>query len=201
MVAHFNLEQGQWRLQWDDGLILPELAGGNVLKMDYQIPARGNIYDRTGLPIVAQSDAYALGITPGQMSGNSEGRAGRRAFATCATARPSRSRPPTPMPPRIGMCAICDASADETKGVLDLNAGGLTVTPYNSRYLSRPGHCAAGGRLCLAHPEGRPGRISPPGLSRRRKGRAIRHREIDGAVSGRQARRLAVCRGYRTGRS
>ena len=80
MPANFVLEQGQWRLQWDDGLILPELAGGNVLKMDYQIPARGDIYDHTGLPIVAQSDAYALGITPGQMTNKSEGHPDRRAF-------------------------------------------------------------------------------------------------------------------------
>ena len=73
MSAHFTLENGQWRLQWDDSLILPELAGGNSLKMDYQIPSRGDIYDRNGLPIVTQSDAYAIGITPGQLTGKSEG--------------------------------------------------------------------------------------------------------------------------------
>ncbi len=69
MSAHFTLEQGQWRMQWDDSLILPELAGGNTLKMDYQIPSRGDIYDRNGLPIVTQSDAYAIGVTPGQLTG------------------------------------------------------------------------------------------------------------------------------------
>jgi penicillin-binding protein 2 len=30
--------------------------------------------------------------------------------------------------------AICDASADEIKGVLDLNLGGLTASPYSSRF-------------------------------------------------------------------
>jgi penicillin-binding protein 2 len=48
MVARFVLEDNQWKLQWEDGLILPELAGGNVLSMDYETPSRGNIYDRDG---------------------------------------------------------------------------------------------------------------------------------------------------------
>ena len=73
MVANLKLEQGAWRLVWDDSLILPELAGGNVLKMDYRIPGRGDIYDRDGDPIVTQSDAYALGIKPGDLSPNSSG--------------------------------------------------------------------------------------------------------------------------------
>lgn len=65
MVAKFVLEDGQWKLQWDDGLILPELKGGNHLQMDYKIPARGDIYDQNGHAIATQSDAYALGIDPG----------------------------------------------------------------------------------------------------------------------------------------
>jgi penicillin-binding protein 2 len=133
MVARFNLEQGQWRLQWDDSLILPELAGGNLLKMDYQIPARGNIYDRTGLPIVAQSDAYALGITPGQMSGKSEGVLVAELALLCRRTPESIKAAYANAAPDWYV-AICDASVDEVKNVLDLNAGGLTVTPYSSRY-------------------------------------------------------------------
>ncbi|MGZ6316722.1 MAG: penicillin-binding transpeptidase domain-containing protein [Anaerolineales bacterium] len=133
MVAHFNLEQGQWRLQWDDSLIMPELAGGNVLKMDYQIPSRGNIYDNSGLPIVAQSDAYALGITPGQMSGKSEGVLVAELSLLCSRTPDSIKAAYANAAPDWYV-AICDASVDEAKGVLDLNAGGLTVTPYNSRF-------------------------------------------------------------------
>jgi penicillin-binding protein 2 len=48
-------------------LILPELAGGNQLVMEYNIPARGDIYDREGLPIVTQSDAFAFGIQTDQI--------------------------------------------------------------------------------------------------------------------------------------
>ena len=57
-----SLEDGGWRIQWDEALMLPELSGGNKLWMDYQVPARGNIYDREGEVIVSQADAVALGI-------------------------------------------------------------------------------------------------------------------------------------------
>ncbi len=71
MVAHFTLENDQWKLQWEDGLILPELAGGNVLRMDYSTPSRGNIYDRDGNVIAAQSDAYAFYVIPGNVTDGS----------------------------------------------------------------------------------------------------------------------------------
>ncbi len=133
MVAHFTLEDGQWRLQWDDSLILPELAGGNVLKMDYQIPARGDIYDRNGLPIVTQKDAYALGITPGQMTNKSEGLLIGELSKLC-------SRTPDSIKNAYANAApdwyvgICEASTDAINGILDLNLAGLNVTPYNSRF-------------------------------------------------------------------
>jgi penicillin-binding protein 2 len=139
MLANFNLEKGDWRLQWDDGLILPELAGGNVLKMDYQIPSRGNIYDQTGLPIVSQSDAYALGITPGQMTPKSEGILIGELSRLC-------SRTPDSIRDAYASAApdwyvpICEASTDEVKNVyFDLNVQGLTVTPYNARFYVEQG--------------------------------------------------------------
>jgi cell division protein FtsI/penicillin-binding protein 2 len=138
MSAHFILEQGQWRLQWDDGLILPELAGGNVLKMDYQIPARGDIYDEAGLPIVTQSDAYALGIMPGQFTNKSEGFVIGELSKLCGLstdaiqAAYANAAPDWYVP-------ICDASVDEIRGVLDLNLGGLIATPYNSRFYLEQG--------------------------------------------------------------
>jgi hypothetical protein len=44
-------DQGQWKINWDTGMVLPELAGGNYLRMDRDVPARGNIYDRKRQPI------------------------------------------------------------------------------------------------------------------------------------------------------
>ena len=64
-----SLEKSQWRVQWDEALILPELHGGNYLLMDRQgyVPSRANIYDREGRALVAQSDATAIGIYPDQI--------------------------------------------------------------------------------------------------------------------------------------
>jgi penicillin-binding protein 2 len=61
-----KLEQvdGQWKIQWEPGMILPELAGGNYLRMDLEIPGRGNIYDRNGIPLAHQIEAAAIGVWP-----------------------------------------------------------------------------------------------------------------------------------------
>lgn len=70
MQASFQMVSGLWRVRWEDGLILPELAGGNRLSMDYQTPTRGVIYDRPlraekeMQPFVTQTDAYAIGLVP-----------------------------------------------------------------------------------------------------------------------------------------
>jgi penicillin-binding protein 2 len=72
MTVHLSLENGQWRLQWDESLILPELAGGNKLLSDYRIPARGDIYDRSGNALVTQTNAVAIGLVAGQIPPDNE---------------------------------------------------------------------------------------------------------------------------------
>ncbi|OGN74362.1 MAG: hypothetical protein A2X25_05580 [Chloroflexi bacterium GWB2_49_20] len=66
-LAKLSLENGEWHVLWDDGLILPELQGGNKLQVDYRIPARGDIYDSNGDAVVTQADAISLGIVPSEI--------------------------------------------------------------------------------------------------------------------------------------
>ena len=58
------LEGGLWRVVWDDRIILPELAGGNVLSLERFVPTRGIIYDHNGEPLAANTQAVAIGVIP-----------------------------------------------------------------------------------------------------------------------------------------
>lgn len=59
--------QNRWGVVWDESLILPEMAGGNRLVLDYRIPARANIYDINGLALAFQGNLVTLGVVPGQI--------------------------------------------------------------------------------------------------------------------------------------
>ena len=67
------LNNGVWKVQWEDGLILPELSGGNRLALYVEQPARGDINDRNGNTLATQTEAVALGVWPGQIYSGQEG--------------------------------------------------------------------------------------------------------------------------------
>jgi cell division protein FtsI/penicillin-binding protein 2 len=60
-----TLEDGRWRVVWNDGLFMPELKGGNLLHMLYEIPERAEIYDSSGRTLAGQGEAVAVGIRTG----------------------------------------------------------------------------------------------------------------------------------------
>jgi penicillin-binding protein 2 len=68
-----RLENGEWRVIWDKGLFLPELAGGNTLQLERIYGERGDIFARDGQKIVDQVTAYALAIIPNQIGEGQEG--------------------------------------------------------------------------------------------------------------------------------
>jgi penicillin-binding protein 2 len=73
IVMNLTREENLWRVQWEDGLILPELHGGNRLTSDYDTAGRGDIYDHNGAPIATQMDAVAIGLKPVDMIKPQEG--------------------------------------------------------------------------------------------------------------------------------
>jgi len=133
MVAHLRLEDGAWKLDWNDGLILPELAGGKKLAMDYQTPARGDIYDKNGKAIVHQTKAIALGIDTAAVTPKSQGLLTRELAALCGLQQET-------LDDKIAASGfgwyipVCEASVEEAERILALNPAGLQATSYESRF-------------------------------------------------------------------
>ncbi len=65
-------EDARWRVEWDPGILLPELRGGHTLRMDLLPPARGEILDHNGQPLAVQSEVVSIGVFPGQIDPEQE---------------------------------------------------------------------------------------------------------------------------------
>ncbi len=73
-TMHLRLEDGTWKILWDEGLLLPELRGGWRLRLDILMPLRGDIFDRRGILLATQTQAYSLGVIPSQLDPELEDR-------------------------------------------------------------------------------------------------------------------------------
>lgn len=138
IVAKFVLENNEWKLNWDDGLILPELSGGNVLRMDYQIPSRGNIYDRDGDVLSAQSDVYAFSIIPGNVTDESIGSLLSEVRNLCGNSIDDLAEEIFNTPASWPI-PLCEASEEESARIRSIWPAGLQWTPYNDRYYFEQG--------------------------------------------------------------
>lgn len=138
MIARFTLEGNQWKLQWEDANILPELAGGNTLKMDYKIPSRGEIYDRNGDPIVGQSDAYAFYIIPDSVTDESLGSLVAEASRLCGNSIELLTEEILNTPGQFAI-PLCEASVSEAERITSVAPSGLYWEEYTSRYYYQQG--------------------------------------------------------------
>ena len=138
MVARFSLENGEWKLNWDDGLILPELAGGNTLQMDYSVPSRGNIYDRDGEVLAAQASAYAFQIMPGNVTDDSLGTLVSEVWNLCGINMDALAAEIVNTPAQF-VIPLCEASEQESERIRSIAPSGLQWTEYNSRYYFEQG--------------------------------------------------------------
>ena len=138
IVAKFALENNEWKLNWDDGLILPELTGGNILRMDYSIPSRGNIYDRDGDVLAAQSEVYAFSIIPGNVTDESIGSLLSEVRNLCGNSIEDLAAEIYNTPGQFPI-PLCEASEEESARIRSIWPAGLQWTPYNSRYYFEQG--------------------------------------------------------------
>ena len=138
MIARFALENNEWKLQWDDSLILPELAGGNVLRMDYSAPSRGNIYDRDGDVLVAQSDAHAFYILPGNVTDESIDTLLSEVWRLCGISMEALAQEIFNTPAQFPI-PLCEASTQESERIRSVFPSGLGWEDYNTRYYFQQG--------------------------------------------------------------
>lgn len=127
------MENGEWRLQWDDGLILPELAGGKRLITSYTSPARGDIYYRNGNPIAIQTDAVALGVVAGGISPDNEDAVFNELWLLTGV-RPETIRFNYENYAAGNYVPVGEASAEAVNNSGILGFTGVNGTPYNSRF-------------------------------------------------------------------
>ncbi len=135
MEMNLIIDQGNWKIQWDDGLILPELSGGNKLMLYIEQPARGDINDRNGETLATQTEAVALGVWPGQIDGKQEG--------TLLDMLSSMTNKPKNVIKDLYRFAGADwyvpvgevskQGYDDRAGTLD-KISGLVTNPYTGRY-------------------------------------------------------------------
>jgi penicillin-binding protein 2 len=62
-----SLQDGQWRVAWEDGLVWPDLKNGGQFQIQYQIPRRANIYDSDGKGLAVDGKIVTIGVVPGQI--------------------------------------------------------------------------------------------------------------------------------------
>jgi penicillin-binding protein 2 len=106
--------------------------------MDYSIPSRGNIYDKNGDVLAAQSDAYAFQVIPGDVSEDSEPTLLSEIWNLCGISMEGLAQEIANTPAQYGI-PLCEASDQESERIRSIAPSGLQWTDYNSRYYFEQG--------------------------------------------------------------
>ena len=128
-----SMENDEWRLQWDTGLILPELAGGKRLVTNYTPTARGDIYDRNGNAVVTQADIVALGLVAGEVTDENKDTVINKLFQLTGV-RPEIILNDYDNYPAGQYVPVGEASVEAVNQSGILNFSGVQENPYTSRF-------------------------------------------------------------------
>lgn len=66
--AVYVKEDGEYRLEWSDSMIFPDLTGKDTVRISRDAAERGSIYDRNGVMLAGEQIASQVGLVPGKMS-------------------------------------------------------------------------------------------------------------------------------------
>lgn len=144
-VMNFSLEDGAWKAQWDEALILPELVGGNILWMDRYVPSRANIYDSDENALVAQTDAVSIGLDTSKV--NFEVQDSLLSLLWQATGQRPNTHPSV-LGPQLDNYSqfgwylpVGEISADQAVRYQNalLSYDGVQLTPYRARFYFESG--------------------------------------------------------------
>ncbi|MFK7803103.1 MAG: penicillin-binding transpeptidase domain-containing protein [Anaerolineae bacterium] len=67
-LVELVFNEGRWGIIWHEGLVMPELAGGNTLTFQYKSPSRASVRDINGVSLSFQGKALTLGVIPGEIT-------------------------------------------------------------------------------------------------------------------------------------
>ena len=72
-VFRFDWKERQYKTDWEDSMIFPELTAEDKVKVSTEKAQRGQILDRNGLALADVGTAYTVGLVPGKMNDDSGG--------------------------------------------------------------------------------------------------------------------------------
>ena len=66
--AVYVREDGEYRLEWTDSMIFPDLTEKDTVRISRNAAERGGIYDRNGVMLAGEQIASQVGLVPGKMA-------------------------------------------------------------------------------------------------------------------------------------
>ena len=136
MDMPFAWENDGWLVNWNSGLIMPELGGGSHLSLEVLENERGAINDRNGEPIADETTAWSLAIIPNQIEEGKEGQLLN--ILTKLTGKTQESIQASYEDLRltdwyVAVGEASDADVQENWDTL-VSLGGLQMSQYQTRY-------------------------------------------------------------------